>query len=112
MNGPITSVSQLNKLIDGSVVRINDHCDRIEKNLSGRARKIRSELSKKAPGRQRQHILSQPYNLFILENELESFEKIVSEREMATMRAEEWRQKAQQFKFNDHSQSDSYTTTS
>ena len=91
-------VSQLNKLMDGSVIKIDNCCDRIEKNLTSRARKLRSELSKQTPGRQRQHILDQPYNLFVLENELESFEKIVSEREIAIQTAEEWRQKAQQFK--------------
>ena len=57
-------VSQLNKSTDGNVVKIDDHCDRIEKNLSSRVRKIRSELSKKAPGRQHQYILDQPYNFF------------------------------------------------
>ena len=88
-------ISQLNKFIDESVVRIDDHCERIEMNLISRARKVKSELSKNTPGRQRQHILDQPYNLFILENELESFQKSVSEREMAIQTAEEWRQKAQ-----------------
>ena len=52
----------------------------------------------KAPERQRQYILDQPYNFFVLENELESFEKITSEREMAILRAEEWRLKAEQYK--------------
>lgn len=37
-------ISQLNKSIDGSVVKIDDQCDRIEKNLSSKARKIKSEL--------------------------------------------------------------------
>ena len=87
-------LSQLNKSTDGNVMKIDDHCDRIEKNLSRRARKIRSELSKKASGR-RWHIL---YNLFALENELESFEKITSERKVAIQRPEEWRQKVEQYK--------------
>ena len=87
-------ISQLNKSIDGSVVKL-EHCDRIEKNLSSRARKIKSEL-KKGSGRNHQHILNQLYNLFILENELESLERIVSET--ALQKAEQWRQEAQQYK--------------
>ena len=90
-------VSQLNKSIDGSVVKIDNHCDRIEKNLSSKARKIKSQL-KKSSGRHHQHILEQPYNLFILEDELESFESITSERDLAIARAEEWRAEAQLYK--------------
>ena len=71
-------ISQLNKSIDGSVVKLDEHCNRIEKNLSSRARKIKSEF-KKSSGRNHQHIFNQPYNLFTLENELASFETIVSE---------------------------------
>ena len=51
---------------------------------------------RKSSGRQRQQL--QPYNLFVLENELESFEKNTNERDMAILRAEEWRQNAQQHK--------------
>ena len=90
-------ISQLNKSIDGSVVKIDDHCDRIEKNLSSKARKVKSQL-KKFSGRHHQQILEQPYNVFILENELESFERITSKRHLAIVRAEEWRAEAQQYK--------------
>ena len=89
-------VSQLNKSIYGNVVKIDNHCDRIE-NLSSKARKIKS-LLKKFSGRHHQHILEQPYNVFILENKLESFERITSERDLAIVRAEEWRAEAQQYK--------------
>ena len=82
-------VSQLNKSVDENVVKIDNHCDRIENNLSSKARKIKSQL-KKSSGRHHQHILEQPYNL---ENVLESFERITSERDLAIMRAE-----AQQYK--------------
>ena len=49
---------------------------------------------RKSSGRQRQQFLDQPYNLFVLENELESFEKITNERDIAILRAEGWRQNA------------------
>ena len=88
-------ISQLNKSTDGCVVKLDKHCDRIEKNLSSRARKFKSEL-KKSSGRNHQHILDQPYNLFILENELVIWKD--SEWDIALQRAEEWRQEAQQYK--------------
>ena len=70
---------------------------RIEKCLSGKARKIKVDLKKRS-GKTYQKILEQPYNLFVLDGELESFEKITEERDMALLRAAEWREAVQQHK--------------
>lgn len=88
-------VSQLNKCVDGNVVKVDEQCARIEKCLSGKARKIKVDL-KNSSGRTYQKILDQPYNLFVLDGELESFEKITAERDMALLRAAEWREAVQQ----------------
>ena len=90
-------VYQLNQCVDGNVVKVDEQCARIEKCLSGKARKIKVDL-KKSSGKTYQKILQQPYNLFILDGELESFEKITEERDMALLRAAEWREAVHQHK--------------
>ena len=81
-------VSQLNTCINGKV-KVNEQCARIEKCLSGKVRKIKVDL-RKSSGRVYQKFIDQPY-LFILDGELESFEKITEERDVAILRAAEWR---------------------
>ena len=96
-NSEMSFVCQLNQCVDGNVVKVDEQCARIEKCLSGKARKIKVDL-KKSSGKTYQKILEQPYNLFVLDGELESFEKITEERDMALLRAAEWREAVQQHK--------------
>ena len=81
-NSEMSFICQLNQCVDGNVVKVDEQCARIEKCLSGKARKIKVDL-KNSSGKTYQKILEQPYNLFVLDGELESFEKITEERDMA-----------------------------
>lgn len=62
-----------------------------------KARKVKCEVARKA-GRCHQQFLEQPYNLFVLQNELESFSEITEERDEAILRAEQWKNQVEQHK--------------
>ena len=79
------------------IVRINPMCTRIENCLAVKARKVKREVARKA-GRCHQQFLEQPYNLFVLQNELESFSEITEERDEAILRAEQWKNQVEQHK--------------
>ena len=83
--------------VDGNVVKVDEQCARIEKYLSGKACKIKLDLMNSSC-KMYHKILEQPYNRFVLDGELESFEKITEEWDMALLRAAEWREAVQQHK--------------
>ena len=96
-NQTLSFIGQLNENVDGSIVRIDPTCTRIENCLAVKARKIKCEVTRKA-GRCHQQILDQTYNLFVLQNELESFSEIAEERDEAILRAEQWKNQVEQHK--------------
>lgn len=93
----LSFIGQLNENVDGNIVRINPTCTHIENCLAVKARKVKCEVAKKA-GRCHQQFLEQPYNLFILQNELESSSEITEERDEAILRAEQWKNQVEQHK--------------
>ena len=93
----LSFVSQINESIEGSIVMIDPMCTRIENCLAVKARKVKCEISK-STGRRYQELLDEPYNLFVLQNELESFNEIAEERDEALLRAEQWKIQVEQHK--------------
>ena len=93
----LSFIGQLNESIEGSIVMLDPMCTRIENCLAVKARKVKYEVSK-SRGRRHKEILDEPYNLFVLQNELESFSDIIEEKDEALLRAEQWKVQVEQHK--------------